>query len=110
MKNSNTALGYHIIAYVIIAISMLMFLAITYALFAIFPREYYWIAGIIDVVLLGVGIMIMSNIPFVSSQVKPATFRHKPYNILVLSNSLSMLKSVAVTCHVYNFAVMNKSI
>ena len=46
----------------------------------------------------------------VSSQVKPATFRHKPYNILVLRNSLSMLKSVAVTCHVYNFAVMNKSI
>ncbi|KLU67660.1 hypothetical protein DEAC_c00540 [Desulfosporosinus acididurans] len=36
----------------------------------------------------------------VSSQVKPATFRHKPYNILLLCNSLPMLESVAVSRHV----------
>jgi hypothetical protein len=37
---------------------------------------------------------------FVSSQVKPVTFRHKPYNILLLGNSLPVLKSVTVSCHV----------
>jgi hypothetical protein len=52
-----------------------------------------------------VGLLVLSAIftliqLTVSSQVKPATFRHKPYNILLLCNGLPMLESVAVACHV----------
>ena len=47
----------------IIGIFIGVFGAISYFIFGITPKEYYWIAAIVDSAIMIIGIMILSKIP-----------------------------------------------
>ena len=53
-----------IIAYMIIGVFIGAFLVISYALFAITPREYFWLVSILVVIIMSIGVIILSKIPF----------------------------------------------
>ena len=49
-------------AYVIGCAFIVLFFVIAYAVFAVMPREYYWLGGIIAMVTLFFGLIIMTRI------------------------------------------------